>query len=68
MLAGFATHLAMYGAGIIANGSFFVPVRIFNLDPILVGLAVSFTCTYLVTRITPPPPDDIVTTYFCKGE
>ena len=68
MLAGFATHLAMYGAGIIANGSFFVPVRIFNLDPILVGLAVSFTCTYLVTRITPPPSDDIVTTYFCKGE
>ena len=64
MVAGFAAHLAMYGAGILVNGSFFLPVRILNLDPILVGLTISFAGTYIATKLTPPPPDEIVQKYF----
>ena len=64
MIAGFAAHLAMYGAGIFVNGSFFLPVRILNLDPILVGLTISFAGTYIATKLTPPPPDEIVQKYF----
>ena len=67
MAAGFAAHLAMYAAGVFVNGSFFQPVRIFNLDPILAGLAVSFAGTWLVARATPPPPDAITDTYFRTG-
>ncbi len=67
MAAGFAAHLAMYAGGIFVNGSFFHPVRIFNLDPILAGLAVSFAGTWLVARATSQVPDEITETYFRTG-
>jgi len=67
MLGGFGTHLAMYGAGIFAHGSFFRPVHLFGLDPILVGLAVSFLITFVVTRATPPPPASQVERYFYRA-
>jgi len=67
MLGGFGTHLAMYGAGIFAHGSFFRPVHLFGLDPILVGLAVSFLITFVVTRATPPPPASQVERYFYQA-
>jgi Na+/pantothenate symporter len=66
MLAGFGTHLAMYGAGIFAHGSFFRPVQLFGLDPILVGLAVSFLVTYITIHATAPPPAELVQRYFCR--
>jgi sodium/pantothenate symporter len=66
MLAGFAAHLAMYVGGIFAHGSFFRPYRVLDFDPIIIGLAVSFCTTYLVTRITPPPPEHLVRKYFFK--
>ena len=66
MLAGFGAHLGMYVAGIFVNGSFFRPYKLLNFDPIIIGLLVSFTVTFLVTRITPPPPDDLVRKYFYK--
>jgi SSS family solute:Na+ symporter/sodium/pantothenate symporter len=68
MLAGFVAHLTMYIGGIFANGSFFKPYRLANFDPILVGLFVSFVTVYVVTKLTPPPPDDLVRKYFYKNQ
>ena len=66
MLAGFAAHLSMYIGGIWANGSFFRPYKLFDFDPIIVGLLVSFVAGYLVTKWTPPPSEDLVRKYFHK--
>jgi sodium/pantothenate symporter len=66
MLAGFGAHLSMYVGGIFANGSFYKPFQLFNLNPIIVGLFVSFATVYFVTRMTPPPPEKLVRKYFYK--
>lgn len=67
MLSGFAAHLAMYGAGIFMNGSFFKPYQPYDIDPILVGLVVSFATVVVVTLLTPPPPERLVRKYFHKS-
>ena len=67
MLGGFAAHLSMYVGGIWANGSFFRPYRLMEFDPIIVGLLVSFVAGYVVTRLGPPPPEDLVRKYFHKS-
>jgi Na+/proline symporter len=64
MIAGFAAHLCMYIAGWAINGSFYQPYQLFNFDPIIIGLTVSFAATYLVALATPPPPRDLVHKYF----
>ncbi len=66
MLAGFFTHLTMYAIGYLQKETSFEPYRLFGVDPILSGLAVSFLTVYLVTLITPPPPQDLVEKYFGK--
>ncbi len=66
MLGGFAAHLTMYGLGTILNGSFYRPYLLFSFDPVIVGLAASFLTGYVVCRITPPPPADLVSKYFEK--
>ncbi|MFV1967196.1 MAG: hypothetical protein ACC628_17340 [Pirellulaceae bacterium] len=68
MALGFAVHLFLYVGGMFANGSFYQPYRIFNLDPVVVSLAVSFLSVYVVSRWTSPPPEDLVRKYFCKEE
>ena len=70
MLVGFTAHLSMYVLGFFFNGSFFHPYRLFNFDPILVGLSLSFLGTWVITKMTSPPPQDLVLKYFCrkKGE
>ena len=67
MLAGFGAHLSMYILGIFTNGSFFRPFRMFNFDPIIVGLVVSFAAVYLITLLSPPPPEKLVRKYFYKS-
>lgn len=67
MLCGFVAHLSMYCMGIIENGSFFQPYRLFNFDPIIVGLIVSFSTTWLLTMFTPPPDPTLVRRYFYRG-
>ena len=67
MLAGFLAHFSMYLAGMSLNGSFFSPWQPYDVDPILVGLAVSFVTTWLVARVTPAPPDDLVRRYFYRS-
>jgi SSS family solute:Na+ symporter/sodium/pantothenate symporter len=66
MLAGFAAHLSMYVTGMFVNGSFFKPWQPSNINPILVGLFVSFITVYVVTKLTPTPPQDLVRRYFHK--
>lgn len=67
MLTGFGAHLSMYLAGKFINGSFFTPWRPYHIDPILVGLTVSFVSVYLITLLTPPPPADLVRKYFYRS-
>ncbi len=64
MLAGFGAHLAMYFTGWFVNGSFFSPYQLWNMDPIVVGLVVSFLAALIVTWLTPRPPDHLVRKYF----
>ena len=65
MLSGFAAHLSMYLVGFL-QGNGFTPYKLFNMDPIIVGLLVSFVAGYLVTKWTPPPSEDLVRKYFHK--
>jgi sodium/pantothenate symporter len=66
MLAGFSAHFAMYVMGAFVNGSFFRPYQLLNFDPIIIGLVVSFTVTYLATLATPAPPQELVRKYFYR--
>lgn len=66
MLAGFSAHFAMYVTGAFVNDSFFRPYRLMDFDPIIIGLFVSFTVTYLATLATPAPPQELVRKYFYR--
>ena len=66
MAAGFLAHLSLYLAGWIWKGSFFEPYRVFNMDPIILGLVVSFLTVYVVTLWTPAPSKELVRRYFYK--
>ena len=63
MLAGFLSHLALYGAGFVVYGRF-QAVRIFNLDPLIPGLLVSLLATVAVSLCTAPPPERLVRKFF----
>jgi len=67
MVAGFAAHLSMYLAGMFVHGSFFDPFRLFDFNPIIIGLFVSFVAAYLVTIATPVPDADLVRRYFYRS-
>ncbi|MFK7776569.1 MAG: hypothetical protein QM501_00430, partial [Gimesia sp.] len=64
MIGGFSVHLAMYVTGYFVNGSFFRPYQLFDFDPIIIGLFVSFVSGFVVTKLTAPPPDALVQKYF----
>lgn len=64
MLGGFLIHLAMYVTGYFVNGSFFDPYKLFNFDPIIIGLFVSFVAGFVVTKLTAPPPKELVHKFF----
>ncbi|MCH2202504.1 MAG: hypothetical protein MK102_11085 [Fuerstiella sp.] len=63
MLSGFGSHLSMYLIGFL-QGNGFSAYRLFNMDPIIIGLTTSFLVGYVVTLLTPPPPQDLVEKYF----
>lgn len=65
MVGGFLAHLSLYLAGIWFNGSFFRPVQLLNLDPILLGLIVSLLGGVIGSWLSPPPPTALVRKYFC---
>ena len=64
MAGGFLAHLGLYAAGIWVNGSFYVPLRVLNMDPILWGLLVSFLATYLGGKLSREPDEELVRKYF----
>lgn len=66
MLSGFTAHFSMYLLGAFTNGSFFKPHLLMNMDPIIVGLFVSFLATYIGCLISPAPPRRLVKKYFYK--
>jgi Na+/pantothenate symporter len=66
MMSGFGAHFGMYLTGMFVNGSFFRPFQLFNFNPIIVGLFVSFLVTYLATRASAPPPEELVRKYFYR--
>jgi len=66
MMSGFGAHFGMYLTGMFVNGSFFRPFQLFNFNPIIVGLFVSFLVTYLATRASAPPPKELVRKYFYR--
>lgn len=65
MLGGFSTHLLLYIAGYAVYGRF-ASYRLLGLDPLIWGLLASFLLVVLVSRITPPPPQDLVRRYFYR--
>ena len=68
MMCGFAAHFSLYVTGIWMNGSFFKPFRPFEFDPIVIGLFVSFSCTYFICRATRAPEEDLVRKYFYRSK
>lgn len=68
MLAGFAAHFSMYAAGMKINGSFFKAWQPMGIDPIVIGLFVSFVTTFVVASLTPPPDESLVDRYFRRGK
>ena len=67
MIGGFSMHLAMYVTGYFVNGKFFKPYQLFDFDPIIVGLFGSFICGFIVTKLTAPPPQELVEKYFYRS-
>jgi len=68
MVAGFLAHLSMYVTGMFVNDSFFQPFRLFDFNPIIIGLFASFVVTYFASKMTPPPPEEVVRTFFYRRE
>ncbi len=64
MVGGFLAHLGLYAAGAVVNGSFFVPLRVLNMDPILWGLGVSFAASYLGGRLVGEVDEKLVQKFF----
>lgn len=63
MVSGFAAHLSLYLIGFF-QGNGFSPYRPLSMDPIIIGLVTSFVVGWVVTIMTPPPPQDLVEKYF----
>ncbi|WP_083731714.1 sodium:solute symporter family transporter [Fuerstiella marisgermanici] len=65
MAAGFFSHLALYIVGaFMHDAGFKKPWRPFELDPVVVGIGVSFLAGYVVSKMTPAPPRELVLKYF----
>lgn len=63
MLAGFVSHLALYGAGFIVYGRF-QAIQMASLDPLIPGVAVSLVASVGVALVTAPPPPGLVRKFF----
>ena len=65
MISGAATVLALFTAGPLVEGKpMFDPYQLFGIDPIVWGLAVSSVLCLLVSSVTSPPPDELVSKLF----
>ena len=64
IVGGFSVYLSLYAMGNVINGSFFVPVRVLNMDSILWGLGASFIATYVGCLVVGKPEERLVRKYF----
>lgn len=62
MLVGFLVHLSLY----LLGEGFDQPWRPFSLDPVVVGIGMSFVAGLLISVGTEPPPEDLVRRYFYR--
>ena len=65
MLGGFLSHLLLYVTGYAVYGRF-ASYRLLGLDPLIWGLFASFLLVALVSKMTPPPPENLVRRYFYR--
>jgi Na+/pantothenate symporter len=65
MVAGFLSHLALYGWGFVLHGAF-QPYSIVSLDPLIPALAVSLVATLGVSLLTTAPTSAQVRRFFCR--
>ena len=66
MLSGFLIHLLLYLIGWWEGNGFTKPYRPLSLDPVVVGIVMSFICGFVVSKLTPPPSEEIVNRYFFR--
>ena len=64
MLGGFLCHLSLYVVGWYRGDGFTKPMRPFSLDPVVVGIVMSFAAGFVVSLLTPPPPKELIEKYF----
>lgn len=63
MLGGFGAYLALYATGYLLTGAF-QPWRPAGLDPLIWGFTVSVLGAVVFTLATPPPPRELMQTFF----
>ncbi len=66
MLFGFLSHLLLYVIGWLNGAGFDKPYRPLSLDPVVVGIGISFVVGFLVSLGTEPPSQEIVLKYFYR--
>jgi Na+/pantothenate symporter len=64
MLAGFLSHLSLYVLGWVLGGDFSKPYRPLELDPVVVGIVLSFVVGFAVSLTDSKPDADLVRRYF----
>jgi len=65
MLAGFFTHMALYGGGFILYGRL-QPICIYNFDPLIPAMFISLIVSLLAALMTEPPSRQTVRKFFYR--
>ncbi len=67
MAGGFLSHISLFVIGHYMYGEGFKkPYRPASLDPVVIGIAVSFLAGYAISMMTKPPSQEIVLKYFYR--
>lgn len=66
MALGFLSHLSLYVGGWLNGDGFTKPLRPLELDPVVIGIAVSFASGFVFSLLTAPPPQELVLKYFYR--
>ena len=67
MAAGFLSHISLFVIGHFHYGEGFKkPYRPASLDPVVIGIAVSFLAGYAISQVTKPPSQETILKYFYR--
>lgn len=66
MALGFLSHLSLYVGGWLNGDGFTKPLRPLQLDPVVIGIFVSFAAGFVFSLLTAPPPQELVLKYFYR--